>query len=179
MEIRSRTVTGVAVLYLEGPLVTVSRFTPSLRAIVRNQLRQGCLVVLINMAGVTDIDAHGLGSLASSFTTLQRHGGKMAIVAPRACVRQLLALTKLDTVFTIYESEREAFVRSRPMVVPTAPWCVWPECVVVIDGGVRPDIRPLAAVAVRQDSMQVPSGFTSTASSSQPGAHQAVMRIAK
>ena len=108
MDIRSRAVAGVAVLYLEGPLVTASSFTPSLRAIVRNQLRQGCLVVLINMAGVTDIDARGLGSLVSSLGTLQRHGGKMAIVAPRACVRKLLALTKLDTVFTIYDSKREA-----------------------------------------------------------------------
>ena len=129
MDIRSRIVAGVAVLYLEGPLVTTSKFTPSLRAIVRDQLRQGCLVVFINMAGVTDIDAHGLGSLVSSLTTLERHGGKMAIVAPRACVRQLLALTKLDTVFTIYDSEREAFVMSRPIMAPTAPWCIWPECV--------------------------------------------------
>lgn len=178
MDIRSRAVAGVAVLYVEGPLVTASGSTPSLRAIVRNQLRQGCLVVLINMAGVTDIDAHGIGSLVSSLTTLERHGGKMAIVAPRARVRQLLALTKLDTVFTIYDSEREAFIRNRPLVVPTTS-CVWPERVAVLGGGVRPDIRPLPAVPVRQDSTRVPGELSAIASSSQPDAHKVFMRIAK
>jgi anti-anti-sigma factor len=144
MDVRFRVAAGVAVLYLEGRLITTSTPGRSLRAIVRDQIFEGRLVVLVNMAGVTDIDAHGLGSLVSSLTTLERHGGRMALVAPTHRVRHLLALTRLDTVFEVYDSEREALVRHRPIVVPTAPMPRWSESAVVIDGGTATDV-PAAA----------------------------------
>ena len=122
MNVRVRVVSGVTILHLEGRLVTQSSPVPSLRAIVRDQVRQGRLVVLLDMTGVTDIDAHGLGALVSSLTTLERHGGQMALIAPSDRIRQLLAITRLDTVFAIYESEREALMRHRPIMVPTESW---------------------------------------------------------
>jgi anti-sigma B factor antagonist len=140
MDVRSRVVAGVAILHLEGQLVTTSSPGRSLRAMVRDQISEGRLVVLIDMAGVTDIDAHGLGSLISSLTTLERHGGRMALVAPTDRVRHLLAITRLDTVFEVYDSEHEALVRHRRIVVPTAPAGHWLESAVVIDGGTSSDV---------------------------------------
>jgi anti-anti-sigma factor len=124
MDVRSRVVAGVAILHVEGPLVTGARSVPSLCATVPNQLRHGRLVVLINLAGVTDIDAGGIGWLVSSLTALERHGGRVAMVAPPVRVRQMLAFTKLDTVFAIYDSERDAFIKNRPKVVPIASSCL-------------------------------------------------------
>jgi anti-sigma B factor antagonist len=140
MDVYSRIVAGVAILSLEGRLITTSRPGLSLRAMVRDQISEGRLVVLIDMAGVTDIDAHGLGSLISSLTTLERHGGRMALVAPTERVRRLLAITRLDTVFEVYDTEREALVRHRPIVVPTAPAARWLESAVAIDGGTSSDV---------------------------------------
>ena len=147
MDVRIRVGAGVAILYLEGRLVTTSRPGRSLRAIVRDQVLEGRLVVLVDIAGVTDIDAHGLGSLVSSLTTLERHGGRMVLVAPTDRVRHLLAITRLDTVFEVYDSEREALVRHRPIVVPTAPMPCWTESAVVLDAGTTTDVAPPEAAA--------------------------------
>jgi hypothetical protein len=56
----------------------------------------------------SDIDAHGVGELAWSLTMLQRSGGRMALIAPCPWVRRLLALTRLDTILAIYDSEFDA-----------------------------------------------------------------------
>jgi anti-sigma B factor antagonist len=136
MKVRARVVTGVTILHLEGRLVTQSRPIPSLLAVVRDQMRQGRLVVLLDMTAVTDIDAHGLGALVSSLTTLERHGGQMALIAPSDRIRRLLAITKLDTVFVVHDSESEALIRHRPIAVPTAPRypASWSDHAVVLDG---------------------------------------------
>ena len=122
MNVRTRNITGVTILHLEGRLVTQSKPVPSLRAIVGDLVRQGRQVVLLDMTAVTDIDAHGLGALVASLTTLERHGGQLALVAPSDRIRRLLAITRLDTVFAIYDSEPEALVRCRPTTAPAESW---------------------------------------------------------
>jgi anti-sigma B factor antagonist len=134
MNLRTRVVSGVTILHLEGRLVTQSRPVPSLHTIVRDQVRQGRLVVLLDMTAVTDIDAHGLGALVYSLTTLERHGGQMALIAPSDRIRQLLAITRLDTVFAIYDSEPEALDRYRPIVASTESWA---DCAGVLDGNTQ------------------------------------------
>ena len=134
MNLRTRVVSGVTILHLEGRLVTQSRPVPSLHTIVRDQVRQGRLVVLLDMTAVTDIDAHGLGALVYSLTTLERHGGQMALIAPSDRIRQLLAITRLDTVFAIYDSEPEALDRYRPIVASTESWA---DCAGVRDGNTQ------------------------------------------
>ena len=166
MNVRARIVTGVTILYLEGRLVTHSKPVPSLRAIVRDQVRQGRLVVLLDMTGVTDIDAHGLGALVSSLTTLERHGGRMALVAPSDRIRRLLAITKLDTVFAIYDSEAEAVDRCQPITVPTAP-CYPPsrsDRVVMLDATRRSEGGAPARQYSLQESAQSESGLAAVVS---------------
>jgi anti-anti-sigma regulatory factor len=72
------------------------------------------------MAAVTDMDAHGIGELVCSLLTVERHDSQMALIAPSACVRQLLADTRLNTIFAIYDSEAEALLRIRPTAVAVA-----------------------------------------------------------
>ncbi|HEY5617893.1 MAG TPA: STAS domain-containing protein [Vicinamibacterales bacterium] len=115
VEIRARFRGGVAILNVVGRLVRGS--TPSLRTFVCELVANGRVAVLVHMAAVTDMDAHGIGELVSSLTTVERHGGRLALIAPSAFVRRLLALTRLDTVFTICDSEREALVSLRVVAV--------------------------------------------------------------
>ena len=44
----------------------------------------------------------------------------VALIAPSVYVRHLLALTRLDTVFAIYDTEIEALVKLCPNVVVAA-----------------------------------------------------------
>ena len=116
MEIRCRL--GVAILKIGGPFVTGS--APALRAAV-SELTPKRRAVLIDMAAVTDMDAHGVGELVCSMLAVERGGGRMALVAPSACVRQLLALTRLDTVLAVYDAEAEALARMGHTDVAAAP----------------------------------------------------------
>ena len=91
MEIRYRS--GVAILKLVGRLVTGSAL--SLRTSVNELVAKRRITVLINMAVVTDMDAHGIGELVCSLVTVERHNSQMALIAPSARVRRLLAVTRL------------------------------------------------------------------------------------
>ena len=80
----------------------------SLRTPVTKLVCEGRVNVLVDLTRVTDIDAHGLGELAWGVTMLRRSGGQMALIAPSLWVHRLLALTRLDTILAIYDSEFHA-----------------------------------------------------------------------
>jgi anti-anti-sigma factor len=114
VQITRRCVNGVPILDLAGQFVVLTDPDKSaLRTPISRLVSEGRADVLVHLAQVTDIDAHGLGELAWGFTALRRSGGRMALVAPCLWVRRLLALTKLDTILAIYDSECEA-VTSAP-----------------------------------------------------------------
>ena len=116
MGIRYRS--GFAIVEVTGRLVYGS--ASSLRTSVNELVATRQLAVLIDMALVTDMDAYGIGELVGSLVTIERHGGRMALIAPSAWVRRLLAITRLDTVLAIYDSETEALRQIRRRV-GTAP----------------------------------------------------------
>ena len=109
MHITRRSVDHIPILDLSGPFVVgTDPDRTSLRAPVANLVSEGQVNVLVHLGRVTDIDAQGLGELAWGVTMVQRSGGRIALIAPRRWVRQLLALTRLDTFLSIYDSERDA-----------------------------------------------------------------------
>jgi len=109
VHITRRSVDHIPILDLSGPFVVgTDPDRTSLRTPVANLVSAGQVNVLVHLGRVTDIDAQGLGELAWGVTMVQRSGGRIALIAPRRWVRQLLALTRLDTFLTIYDSERDA-----------------------------------------------------------------------
>src|SRR5262245_20913911 len=104
-----RCVDGIPILDLAGRFVLwTDPDASSLRAPVAKLVSEGRSHVLVHLAQVIDIDAHGLGELAWGFSTLCQSGGQMALIAPSLRVRRLLELTKLDTALAIYDSECDA-----------------------------------------------------------------------
>ena len=106
MQITRRYIYDIPILDLAGRFVVCADpERTALRKPVATLVSEGRVNVLVDLARVTDIDAHGLGELAWGVTTLRRSGGRMALVAPTLWVRRLLALTRLDTILSIYDSE--------------------------------------------------------------------------
>ncbi len=64
--------------------------------------------ILLNMANVSHIDSSGLGELVSGFNTLERSGGELKLFNLSDKVHELMTMTKLLTVFDIYDNETEA-----------------------------------------------------------------------
>src|SRR5437867_515801 len=64
--------------------------------------------IVVNLRMVSYIDASGIGELVSAYTRLTNQGAQLRLcdVPPR--ITDLLQITKLYTVFEIYESEKAA-----------------------------------------------------------------------
>jgi len=111
VQISRRYVDDVPILDLSGRFVVCADpDRRSLRTPVAKLVSEGHVNVLVHLARVTDIDAQGLGELAWGSATLRGCGGQMALIAPNLRVRQLLALTRLDTILTVYDCEGDAII---------------------------------------------------------------------
>lgn len=81
------------------------------RDTIRDLASKGNQKVLLNLSEITYIDSSGIGELVSGFTTVRNQGGVLKLVGLTKRVQDLLQITKLYTVFDVYEDEATA-VRS-------------------------------------------------------------------
>ncbi len=107
LKISERQVGDVTILNLEGK-ITIGEGSVALRTAVRRLLSEGKKKILLNLGGVSYIDSSGIGELVSSFTTVNKDGGSLKLLNLTQKVQDLLAITKLLTVFDVYEDENEA-----------------------------------------------------------------------
>lgn len=107
MEIKERVVEGVSILDLSGRIV-LGEGDMQIKERIRDLLADGQRKILLNLGDVSYIDSAGLGALISSYTTVKRETGKLKLVNLTKRIQDLLAITKLITVFDTYDAEREA-----------------------------------------------------------------------
>ncbi|HSB07902.1 MAG TPA: STAS domain-containing protein [Blastocatellia bacterium] len=107
MEIKERVVGGVSILDLSGKVV-LGEGDLQVKERIKDLLADGQQKILLNLAEVNYIDSAGLGSLISSYTTARRGGGNLKLVNLTKRIQDLLAITKLITVFETFDSEPEA-----------------------------------------------------------------------
>jgi anti-sigma B factor antagonist len=110
MQIEERAVGDVVVLDLKGR-ITLGEGDQLLKDKVNSLVNQGRKRIVLNLAGVPYIDSAGLGEIVGSYTTVSRQGGSLKLLNLTKKITDLLAITKLLTVFDTFESEDEA-VRS-------------------------------------------------------------------
>ena len=67
--------------------------------------------LLLNLAEVSYIDSSGIGEMVSGFTTITNQGGVVKLLSLNKRVKDLLQITKLYTVFEVFDDEAAA-VRS-------------------------------------------------------------------
>lgn len=107
MQIEERTVDGVTVLDLKGKM-TLGEGDELLKDKVNSLMNQGRTKILLNLEGVPYIDSAGLGEIVRTYTTVSRQSGTMKLVNLTKRITDLLAITKLLTVFETYDNESEA-----------------------------------------------------------------------
>lgn len=107
MKISIRNVGGVVVLDLEGKIL-IGDGCQELRDAICKTLDEGKQKILLNLAGVSYMDSTGLGEVIRNYKTVIDKGGKLKLLSLTARIRDLMAMTKLLTVFEVFESEPEA-----------------------------------------------------------------------
>jgi anti-sigma B factor antagonist len=105
--ISERQAGDVTILDLVGK-VTIGEGSVALRGAIRRLLGEGKSKILLNLAGVGYVDSSGIGELVSSFTAVNKEGGTLKLLKLTQKIQDLLAITKLLTVFDVFDDEGEA-----------------------------------------------------------------------
>jgi anti-sigma B factor antagonist len=98
---------GVSILQLKGRLT----FGPEdilLNDEIRHALAARRLRLVIDLGGVEKIDSAGLGTLLYARAELRRAGGGLALANLQPAHMKVLVVSKLETVFAVFASERDA-----------------------------------------------------------------------
>lgn len=107
MKIETRTIGDVTVLDCSGK-ITLGEGTMTVRNTVRDILKGNGKKIILNLSDVNYIDSSGIGELVSTYTTVTNAGGQLILLNLTKKIQELLAITKLLTVFQTFNSEQSA-----------------------------------------------------------------------
>jgi anti-sigma B factor antagonist len=110
MQIEERSAGDVTILELKGKM-TLGEGDELLKDKINSLVHQGRHKIVLNLEGVPYLDSAGLGEIVRTYTTISRQGGSMKLLNLTKRISDLLAITKLLTVFETYDNEADA-VRS-------------------------------------------------------------------
>jgi anti-sigma B factor antagonist len=85
--------------------ITLGEGSVQVRDTIRGLVGKGQKSVLLNLGDVNYIDSSGLGELVAAYTTAKNQGTELKLLKLTKKVHDLLQLTKLYTVFDIYDDE--------------------------------------------------------------------------
>ncbi len=109
---------GVWILYIQGPLrVPLNR---DLRHRVQALLRRGAQGILVNLAGVWDLDAGGVGELVRLYNVAVQSQADVRIAETTPWVRQLLDRAGLLELLSADSQQRRLKAVWQPWVAPRA-----------------------------------------------------------
>jgi|KBSSwiStaDraftv2_1062776.scaffolds.fasta_scaffold89318_3 anti-anti-sigma factor len=117
MDIRERVAGTVAVLEPLGRMVLGEHDT-ALKDRVVAQLGDGRRQFVLDLHQVSQMDTTGLAAVVNAYIAVQKQQGRIALVNPQKRVRELLRVTKLDTLFQVFDREDDA-VESLTQKSPT------------------------------------------------------------
>lgn len=106
LRMSTRSLDGVMVVDCSGRIV-FGEESATLRDTIKKMLTQSPRLVL-NLAEVSYIDSGGLGTLVSLYTTARNAGGALKLARLTQRVGDLLQLTKLVSIFEVFENEQLA-----------------------------------------------------------------------
>src|SRR5512147_1055075 len=107
MQIEERVVDGVTILDLKGKM-TLGEGDELLKDKINSLVSQGHRKMVLNLDAVPYIDSAGLGEVVRAYTTVSRQGGKLKLLNLTKRIEDLLTITKLITVFEVFEAEQDA-----------------------------------------------------------------------
>jgi anti-sigma B factor antagonist len=107
LEVREREREGITILDLNGRL-TVGDEASKFRDRMSKLIASGRHNIILNMGQVDYVDSTGLGAMVMCYTTLNRDGGKIKLLNLTRRSIELLVMTKLTTIFEVFNDEQNA-----------------------------------------------------------------------
>src|SRR4051812_39645629 len=110
VKLTTRQVGDVTVIDASGR-ITLGEGSSTFRDSIKDLTAKGNKKLLLNLADVSYIDNSGIGEMVSGFTSVTNQGGQLKLLNLTKRVKDLLQITKLYTVFEVFDDEAAA-VRS-------------------------------------------------------------------
>ena len=107
LNLTERQAGDITILDMDGK-VTIGEGSVALRNTIRRLLGEGKKKILLNLGNVGYVDSSGIGELVSSFTAVNKEEGSLKLLNLTQKIQDLLAITKLLTVFDVFDSEADA-----------------------------------------------------------------------
>ncbi len=107
LNLTERQAGDITILDMDGK-VTIGEGSVALRNTIRRLLGEGKKKIVLNLSGVGYVDSSGIGEFVSSFTAVNKEEGSLKLLNLTQKIQDLLAITKLLTVFDVYDSEADA-----------------------------------------------------------------------
>ena len=107
LDVKERQAGDVTILDLSGS-IRMGDGNVALRDAIHRLVETNNNKILLNLAGVKYMDSSGIGELIANYTTITRKTGQLKLLNLTDKINDLLVITKLLTVFDVYESEAEA-----------------------------------------------------------------------
>jgi anti-sigma B factor antagonist len=106
LKIDKRVVDGIAIMSCHGRVMFGEEAT-ALRDSLKEALKKSSRLVL-NLSDVTYIDSGGLGTLVGVYSSARAAGADIKLTGLGQRLRDVLQITKLVTVFQVFDTEQEA-----------------------------------------------------------------------
>jgi anti-sigma B factor antagonist len=107
LSLTERSKEGIVILDAKGQIVA-GEGADRLRERIRALAEAGTPNVILDLAHVDYIDSSGLGALVMSFSALRKKEGTLKLLNLTRRNVELLVLTKLETVFEVFDDEQNA-----------------------------------------------------------------------
>jgi anti-sigma B factor antagonist len=107
VKLTPRQVGDVTVIDAAGR-ITLGEGSSTFRDSIKDLTAKGHKKILLNLGDVSYIDSSGIGELVSGFTTVANLGGHLKLLNLTKRIQDLLQITKLYTVFEVFDDEAAA-----------------------------------------------------------------------
>ena len=114
-----RDIRGVTVVELNGR-ITLGEGCEIVRQTLTDLLAKHQKNILLNLNDVSYIDSAGLGELVGWYVTVKNRGGALKLLNSHKKVMDLLQITKLHTIFEVYENQNLAVLSFNPELESSA-----------------------------------------------------------
>jgi anti-sigma B factor antagonist len=108
MELEQHVVGEVVIVKVTGDITLDQGGDVRLKDKIQSLLLQGHRNVLLDLAGVPYMDSAGLGEMVQAYVHTKNRGGSLRLLRVTKRLRNLLVVTRLLTVFDVYDSEADA-----------------------------------------------------------------------
>ncbi|SRR6266508_784512 len=108
MQISERMVGDVVIVDVSGKVTLGDGGDALLKDKMGSLVQQGNKKVVLNLGDVSYVDSAGLGAIVNAYATLNKNGGALKLLNTTKRIKDLLAITKLLTIFDTFDSEPDA-----------------------------------------------------------------------